>query len=154
MTRSKDLGTACETAVVRYLQKDGFPHAERRALRGTADAGDITGTPGICWEIKGGEAAKAASDKQVTAWLAETETERVNARADIGLLVLQRRGVGPGNAGRWWVVLTSRTFLSICPGVPMHAFSGPTVPVQLTLERIVVLLRFAGYGQPHPAVTS
>src|SRR5690606_27104000 len=52
MSRSKDIGTRAETAVVRYLRANGFEHAERRALRGRQDAGDITGTPGICWEVK------------------------------------------------------------------------------------------------------
>lgn len=46
--RPKAIGTAAETAVVRYLAAHGFPAAERRALHGATDLGDITGTPGLC----------------------------------------------------------------------------------------------------------
>ena len=59
--RPKDIGTAAETAVVRFLRDNGFPLAERRALHGSTDRGDITGTPGLVWEVKGGDAAKTAS---------------------------------------------------------------------------------------------
>jgi hypothetical protein len=47
MTRSKDKGTAAESLVVKYLQSTYWPHAERRALSGGLDKGDITGTPGL-----------------------------------------------------------------------------------------------------------
>ena len=46
--RPKAIGTAAETAVVRYLAAHGFPAAERRALHGATDLGDITGTPRSC----------------------------------------------------------------------------------------------------------
>ena len=36
--RSKAIGTAAETAVVRYLAAHGFPAAERRALHGATAA--------------------------------------------------------------------------------------------------------------------
>lgn len=104
VNKPRNIGTAAETAVVRYLVANGFPHAERRSLKGNLDQGDITGTPGICWEVKGGAAAKNASDGQVQAWLEETERERVNAGATIGILVLQRKGIGAINAGRWWAI--------------------------------------------------
>ena len=35
--RPKAIGTAAETAVVRYLAAHGFPAAERRALHGARD---------------------------------------------------------------------------------------------------------------------
>lgn len=143
MNKPKRIGTAAETAVARYLQAHGFPHAERRALRGIQDAGDITGIPGICVEVKGGEAAKAASDLLVADWLEETEKERVNARADIGVLVLQRRGVGPANAGRWWAVI-SLDFISMLT----HGYDGSGIPVRMLLADAVRLLRTAGYGDP------
>lgn len=146
MNKPKKIGTAAETAVARYLQANGFPHAERRALRGELDAGDITGCPGICIEVKGGEAAKGASDQLVAGWLAETETERVNAGADIGVLVLQRRGVGPANAGRWWVVMRLEDVASLRTGGPRFTKSIGTA--RLHLANAVLLMRAAGYGQP------
>lgn len=137
MTRPKDIGTSAETAVVRALRRLGFPNAERRALAGTYDLGDITGTPGVVWEVKAGNAAKTASDGQVTKWLEETERERLNAKADHGVLVLQRAGIGAANAHRWWAISRS--------GRPGGAHS---VTVRHTLEDACVLLRLAGYGEP------
>jgi len=146
MNRSKNIGTAVETAVVRYLQTDGWPSAERRQLRGREDAGDITGTPGVAWECKGGEAAKAASDGQVLTWLAETQTERIHARADIGVLVLARRGVGARNAGRWWAVLQSRDVALLMLSTTTIPKRAPDRPVRMLLVDAVALLRWGGYG--------
>jgi hypothetical protein len=135
--RPKDIGTAAETAVVRALRRHGFPHAERRALRGEHDAGDIAGTPGVCWSVKGGEAAKSASDNQVERWLSALEKQQVNARADLGVLVLQRKGVGGPNADRWWAV----RLVSLEP-------EAPCVIVRTTLRDMCWTLRAIGYGQP------
>ena len=146
VNRSKNIGTAVETAVVRHLQNDGWPHAERRQLRGREDAGDITGTPGIAWECKGGEAAKNASDGQVLVWLAETQTERIHARADIGVLVLARRGIGPQNAGRWWAVLQSRDVALLLLADTAIAERAPDRPVRMLLTDACAHLKWAGYG--------
>lgn len=152
--KPKQIGTAAETAVVRYLQASGFPHAERRALRGQLDAGDIAGTPGVCWEVKGGAAAKDASDAQVADWLIETATETANSESDTGVLVLQRRGVGPKNAGRWWAVLPGWTFVGLGMDETSHTRTPALLdfPVRLLLADAVQLLRAAGYGNPRPEV--
>lgn len=150
--RPRDIGTSAETATVRYLVPNGFPHAERRSLKGSLDQGDITGTPGVCWEVKGGEVAKKASDGQVALWLAETERERVNARAEVGVLVVQRAGIGPANAGRWWAVIDSWTMARLVDyGATIYHDAAtdrwtPKVPVRLHLGDAVRLLRWAGYG--------
>ncbi|MFE9955857.1 hypothetical protein [Micromonospora sp. NPDC005299] len=154
MTRPRDIGTKAETAVVRYLVANGYPHAERRSLRGALDAGDITGTPAVCWEVKGGEAAKAASDLTILTWMAELTTEVVNAKAAVGVLVVQRRGVGPSNAGRWWAYMHAFQLGALVTEVvppPGRA----VFPVRMLLADAVTLLRAAGYGQPtepRPAV--
>jgi hypothetical protein len=142
--KPKAIGTAAETAVVRALRTLGFPHAERRALTGALDQGDITGCPGLVFEVKGGNAAKVASDAQISAWLAETEAERINARADIGILVLQRRGVGAANAGRWWAYMQTNAWIL---GATKHDF-----PARMRLADAAHLLRTAGYGDPLTAV--
>lgn len=136
--RPKDIGTAHTTAVIRYLRLNGFPHAELRNQAGAHDRGDIVGTPGICWECKGGRAAENASDGQVADWMAETERERVYARADIGVLVLKRKAIGGTRAGLYWAV------------VPAGFFHGVTVgpPVRMHLAELVNLLRARGYGDP------
>lgn len=145
--RPKDIGTAAESAVVRFLRANGFPNAERRALRGTYDCGDVTGIPGVVIEVKGGKAAKTASDGLVAEWLAETEVERVNARADIGILVIARAGIGPANAGRWWAVLQADNFTELVVGIgvdsPVHSH-----PVRMHLSDAAAMLRCDGYGDP------
>lgn len=135
--KPKNLGTAAESAVVKVLQ-EFWPYAERRALRGAADEGDITGTPGIVWEVKGGAAAKTASDGQIEAWLDETEQERENADADIGVLVVQRKGIGYPNAGQWWAVM------GIEPANPTFGAS-TNVVVRMHLIDACRLLEVWGY---------
>jgi hypothetical protein len=88
MSKNKQKGTTFETQVVEALKANGFPHAERRALHGTADKGDITGTGPLVWECKNHKEIKLSE------WLTETEQERFNALADHGILVVKRRGKG------------------------------------------------------------
>lgn len=146
MSRSKDIGTRAETAVVRAI-RPWFPHAERRALHGVLDLGDITGTPGIVWEVKGGEAARKPSDSQVQEWMEETDAERYNADADVGVLVLQRSGFGQERAACWWsvvpvdVVAPLQTGLVLADGPNL-----PMVPAWMRLGDVCELLVAAGYG--------
>lgn len=100
MTRPKDIGTQWETTVVRYLQSNGFPGAERRALSGSADKGDILVCPGVIAECK---AWTSFSDADVTEWWHETATEKKNANASVALLIVKRKGLigQPGNAWCW-----------------------------------------------------
>lgn len=145
--RPRDIGTAAETAVVRYLRGAGWPHAERRSLRGTEDAGDVTGTPCLCWQIKGGAAAKTASDSDITAWLAQAEKQRVTAGADHAILVVQREHVGPGRAGLWWAYLDIQDVAQLTnDGIPK--WTADSFPVRMHLWAACVLLREADYGDP------
>ena len=137
--RPKDIGTAAETAVVRFLRDNGFPLAERRALHGSTDRGDITGTPGLVWEVKGGDAAKTASDNQIAAWLDETEIERANANAAYGFLVVARR---LKNVRDWWAVLWTDAIANLCCGDGVRP---EPVPVRLTLAGLVAMLDGAGW---------
>lgn len=80
---SKRKGTAFESALVDYLRAHGALHAERRALAGAADLGDVTGIPGVVIE------AKAAKTFQLAEWVKELEAEIANAAADWGFLVVK-----------------------------------------------------------------
>lgn len=84
---SKNTGTAFETALVRYLQENGWPHAERRALSGNTDKGDVTGTPGLAWEAK---AHATVTDGLIADWINQTRLEAKHANADLGVLVIKR----------------------------------------------------------------
>lgn len=143
MTRSKDVGTAAETALVRWLRVNGWPGAERRALRGTHDAGDVTGTPCLAWEVKAGNQAQEPADGLLAAWMDEAETERLNAGADVAVLVLRRRG--KASPGDWWAYLTAAALAGLLT-VGGHCTSGH--PVRLRLAALVDELHRAGYGDP------
>jgi len=145
-TRPRDIGTRAESAVVRYLHTAGFPYAERRSLRGALDAGDITGTPGICWEVKGGDAARTASDLTIGRWMQELAVEVSHADATVGLLVVQRAGVGPANAGRWWAYMPAFQVADLAAPEPLAATRVYAFPVRMLLADAVTLLRAAGYG--------
>jgi hypothetical protein len=88
-----------ENGVVSYLLDHGWPYAERRRTHGMNDKGDVSGTPGICWEVKG------ARNIDLPGWLRETERERVNANADVGVLVVKTKGYGEPRAGEWAAVV-------------------------------------------------
>lgn len=142
--RPKQIGTAAETAVVRAARTRGFPMADRLTLTGAHDRGDIGLCPGVVVEVKGGEAAKTASDGQIDAWLDETETERHHAGAAHAFLVVQRRGVGAPNAHRWWAWWR----LGWIPGPELGNPATDHTPVRMTLDHALQLLRAAGYGDP------
>jgi hypothetical protein len=151
MTRSKDIGTRAESAVVAYLRAHGWPTAERRALAGAADLGDIVGTPGLVWEIKGGYKAETAGDGIVASWLLETESERINARADVGVLVMKQRAYGPKRAGFWSAAMTVGTAAQLLEATTWPPEDATLAPVRMHLATAVTLLRAAGYGTPLPA---
>ena len=90
--RPRDIGTAAETAAKRWLVDDGWPDADRQPLRGVRDCGDliVCRSPRIVAECKGGVAADTASAGLIADWLAETETERVNAGAVLAVLIVRR----------------------------------------------------------------
>ncbi len=91
MNRSKRLGTSWESELVAYL-KPYWPTAERRALAGSADRGDIAGVAGVVIE------AKNCQQIALSTWLDETEIERQNAGATYGICVVKRRRKAVGEA--------------------------------------------------------
>ncbi|GAA1994216.1 hypothetical protein GCM10009799_20380 [Nocardiopsis rhodophaea] len=152
MSRSRDIGTVGESAVVRFLRSHGWPHAERRALAGAVDLGDITGTPGVVWEVKSGRTAEQAGDGLVADWLAETDTERQHAGADVGILITKRAGYGPARAASWWAHVDGGTAAALLGAHRPLPADVAAVPLRLHLSTAVSLLRGAGYGDPLPDV--
>lgn len=105
MSASKKKGTAAESAIVTYLRSIGFIHAERRALNGNLDRGDITGIPGVVIE------AKNCARQELAAWVAEAEAERANDRADVAAVWHKRRG--KGSPADWFVTMTGAQFAAL-----------------------------------------
>lgn len=135
--KSKAIGTRGETAVVKALRANGFPGAERRALAGSMDLGDILICPGVIAEIKWGKHARHASMGDIAWWWRETERERGHAGAAIGLLIVQRNGYGDSRADQ------SRTFLDLGPILHIEHFT-----VEVPLVKACELLRRNGWGDP------
>lgn len=106
------IGTAAETAVVRYLREHGFPGADRQPLRGILDTGDIDVTAGIIAEVKAGAMAATASVRLIRQWQAHHERKRRDSGADIGILVVRQRQRPPAQ----WHVWTTAHQLDILRG--------------------------------------
>lgn len=105
MTAARGKGTRWETKIVDYLRTNGVPHAERRAMNGAQDRGDIAGVPGVCIE------AKNAARVELGAWLDEAETERRNDGAALAVVWHHRRGKGsPADA---YVTMTGATLVQL-----------------------------------------
>jgi hypothetical protein len=99
MNRNKAAGTRWESAIVEFLRANGFPWAERRALAGALDRGDIVIGPGApIVEAKNRKALDLANAVD------EANAEAANAGAPFGVAVLKRRG--KGSAGDGYAVMT------------------------------------------------
>lgn len=107
VNKPKQKGTAAESAVVSFLHTQGFPYAERLALQGGKDRGDITGIPGIVIEVK------ACQEYSFNGWLKEAQVERDNAMADFGFVVAKPRLVGTTRTGSWYALMFAYEFLDL-----------------------------------------
>ena len=106
MSKAKQKGTLAETAVADYL-KQTFPAVERRTLSGANDKGDIAGVPNCVVEVKNQRTYK------IHEWMKETETERINAEADLAILVIKPNGVGVSKVNQWWAVVSLETITKL-----------------------------------------
>jgi|SRR5665213_111930 len=98
---NKAKGTAWESAVVEYLRTHGHRHAERRALSGNTDKGDVTGMPGVVIECKNERTTTLAT------YMDEVAVEMTNADAPIGVAAVKRRNRPAADA---YVVMTLAQF--------------------------------------------
>jgi hypothetical protein len=105
MSKQRQKGTRAETAVVGYLKEHGFPYAERRALHGVNDKGDITGCGPVVFEVK--DHAKLT----LAEWVKELEEEIRNAEADTGCVVAKKRGTL--DVGEWYAVMPFRLMVQL-----------------------------------------
>lgn len=102
--RSKQIGTAAETIVVKVAQRNGFPYARRSTLAGALDKGDVhlgDGTDTII-EVKGGKQCEALTPAKMDKWMQETRAEIRNSNSKFGFLVTQRKGFGEKSAEAWY----------------------------------------------------
>lgn len=171
--RNVDKGREAENAVAAVLRAHGMLHAERRAKRGgtveltcsecrgvdaicylcdgigtvlvPADAGDLTGVPGVVVQVKW------SGYKPLTEDMRRTDEQRRVAGADVGLLVRKRKGVGVTRAGEWDAYLPTGAvwrLLAATSGQPIVSIEndGPPGIWHTDLANVARLLSAAGYG--------
>ena len=115
---SKKRGTAWETACVRWIKSYG-QEPERRAQHGTADQGDIAwfklgGLPAIAeCKWRAGSHGKAL----VAKWREQTKTERDNAGALVGVLLVHQDKCGDARILENRADITLRDLLRVIDGV-------------------------------------
>ncbi|MFF7880952.1 hypothetical protein ACH40F_08265 [Streptomyces sp. NPDC020794] len=103
--RSKAKGSAWERAIVEYLRAAGWPFAERRLAGSAKDRGDIAGVVGVVIE------AKNTASRKLAEWIEETETERVNDDAWLG--VVWHKRTGKASAADGYVTMTGAQFTAL-----------------------------------------
>ena len=106
VNRPRARGTAFETAVVRWLNENGYA-AERRALAGSLDKGDIAGVPDWTCELKN---VKKPAYPQ---WIREAEAERINAGTRYGVVLAKPHLVGLGSPDGWVAAMPAPQWLRI-----------------------------------------
>lgn len=128
---SRRKGYTAENEVVKHLRDNGFPYAERRAP-GT-DGPDITGTPGIAWEIKNQAKMELAS------WVDQAETQRAAIAAPYAPVIHKRKGVT--DVGRWYATLPVNQLLSLLEEAGYAAPTGNTLAEYRQKVRLIAEAR-------------
>jgi Holliday junction resolvase len=133
-TKSKAKGTTAEREVVRYLQQ-WWPAAERRALSGNKDKGDVAGIPGVVVEVK------AAKTQLIGPWQRETMVERENARAARCVLVVKR----PYKSVSQWDAYIPAPYLGTALLVALRHGEGALGWIRMDLAMAAAVLRSQGH---------
>lgn len=118
MTRSRmtarKAGPWFERIVADYLKHYVDERIDRRVKTGNKDRGDVGGVR----MFKGGRVVVECKDRggivEIGAWLGETEIERGNDDAEIGVVVAKRRG--HGHPGDQIVIMTLRDLVGLLTG--------------------------------------
>lgn len=105
VNKSGRIGTKAEVQVASYMAKNGWPAAERRKTEGRNDRGDVNpGQPKLVIEVK------ADKGLQFPEFLRQTEKERVNAGANVGVCVIKPPGVAEKRMHLWWMLMSGGTY--------------------------------------------
>ena len=105
-------GASFERLIADYFKANGFPFADWRVKNGAKDRGDIAGihAHGQSVVIE----AKNTTRIDLGTWAKETEQERVNDGALVGVVVHKRHG--KGRAGEQWVTMTVQDLAALLTG--------------------------------------
>lgn len=103
---SRNKGAQAERDVVHHLNRNGWPHAERRLGGRDNDTGDITGIPGVVLEVKDHKSLSLG------AWVDQLADEKRRARAGDGAVVVKRKGTAD-RAGEWFAVMSLDDYMGV-----------------------------------------
>lgn len=132
LSRNKDAGTWAETQVVRLYIAAGWAGAERRALRGLGDAGDIAGIPDFCTQVKNVAALRLET------WFDEVLKQQQNAGASGCLLVVRKKYKPVAKWDAWM------PYAQLCPSAATLP-EGVTPWVRMDLDLAQAWMKAAGY---------
>lgn len=114
MSRSKDKGTAFETAAALYLSTRLGVEVRRNPLMASLDQGDLFGVffgkKHFCIECKNEKSYKLAE------WMKELEREMPYADTDVGCVLFHRKGVGLPNMGKQFVLMDLDMLIRLLKG--------------------------------------
>lgn len=142
---NRDKGIRAELDVARYFRELGAPEewqVRRSAETGTAtrqDRGDIHGIPSVCVQVKDTPSVTMVG-VALARCLAELESQRLAARASVGVLIEKR--ARQANPGQWWAWLDLDAAFLLCSGMAAnvpglrerrHPFTGLAIPVRMRL---------------------
>lgn len=102
---SRRKGASYERDVVRWLNTNGYPQAERRIMGMSNDRGDIVGVPHTVIECKNQRAFDLGS------WFRQMQDEQHTAATPLGVLVVKRRGCT--DVGQHYFVVSGDTWLDL-----------------------------------------
>lgn len=119
MSKSKQIGTGAETAVVMTCKRRGWWASDRITLSGSDDRGDVDLAKGLqhwMFEVKAGKAAEKASRQQIEWWCVDAEIEAENGGYAFTALVTKRPGYGHKRADQWYLHIRLGTLLEVFDG--------------------------------------
>jgi hypothetical protein len=140
MSKQKQKGTKAESDVVKWGHKHGFFQADRLALTGSKDRGDVRITEAIMVQVKDGYTdRREPTDYLIGLWLDELGRQQRIGGYYIALLVHKRYGKADPDDWRWY--MEGQTFMRLMGHDAIHA---PPPYIQLQGYMIPPLLRNAG----------
>ena len=105
-TSSRRKGVNAERAVEVWLRANGWPYAERRLAGRDNDTGDFAGLgPGLVLD------AKNRARLDLATWVDQLVAEMDNADAEMGALIVKRRG--RLDVGDWYGILPARLLAAL-----------------------------------------
>ena len=111
---AKAAGSRFERQIADYLAEHVDDRIDRRVKTGAKDKGDIAGLRHMGQRIV--VECKNTSRINLGAWATETEIQRGNDDAGVGIIAHKRHG--KGQPGDQWVTLTLADFVALITGEP------------------------------------